>query len=308
MDPFKSVKNWKYLGDILNSIKTDKLAIGCAQFGIPYGVANKTGKVAVPEVAKILDYAKKVNISTLDTAISYGTSEAVLGEIGVGDWLIVSKLPALPTDVVDIHSWVVNEVNASLKRLNITSLGALLLHNPLDLLGENGRKLVNTLDFLRSNGIVRKVGISIYQPQELQQYFNMMRPEIVQSPFNVLDHRLITSGWAEKLHKKNVEVHVRSVFLQGLLLVKNSQRPPYFDKWQPIWDRWDLILKESNLSPIEACLHDVMFNELFDKVIVGVDGLSQLVEITDSCEFERRGTMKDISLEDVNLLHPSNWK
>jgi aryl-alcohol dehydrogenase-like predicted oxidoreductase len=307
MDVCQSLKNWKHLGGILNSVIAKRLAIGCAQFGLPYGVTNKVGRVAPSEVAKILDYAKGVKISTLDTAISYGMSESVLGKIGVSDWSIISKLPPLPNTSIDVHSWVVEEVNASLNRLNITCLDGLLLHNPQDLIGVYGRKIVEALDFLRAAGMVKKVGISIYQPLDLHEYLNVMIPDIVQCPFSVLDHRLVTSGWAERLNKKNIEIHIRSIFLQGLLLVENSQRPPYFSKWQQTWDRWDLILKESNLSPIEACLNGVMFNELFHKVIIGINDLSHIVEIMNCCNFEMASVMEDISINDINLLHPSNW-
>jgi len=292
----------------LKSAITNKLAIGCAQFGLPYGIANKVGQVDPVDVAKILDYAKGVNISTLDTAISYGKSESVLGDVGVNEWSVISKLPPLPRASIDIRSWIINEVHASLNRLNILSLDGLLLHNPQDLLSERGHIIVEALDFLRSAGVVNRVGVSIYDPQDLQDYLNIMAVEIVQCPFNVLDQRIVTSGWAEKLNKKNVEVHIRSIFLQGLLLVENSQRSLYFNKWQTTWDRWHLMLQENNMSPIEGCLNGVIFNDFFHKIIIGINDLSQIMEIVDCCNFLDARVTEDISVNDLNLLHPSNWK
>lgn len=287
---------------------TNKLAIGCAQFGLPYGITNMYGAVDPSCVASILDYAKRQQISTLDTAITYGNSESVLGEIGINDWQVISKLPALPSSETDISSWIFEQVKASLNRLNITSLGGLLLHSPDDLLGDRGFQLVRAIESLKLSGLIKKAGISIYQPCKLQEYLNVMIPEIVQCPFNVLDHRLVSSGWAEKLNNKNIEVHVRSVFLQGILLADKSVRPPYFDKWNSVWDKWDLMLNKNNLSPLQACLNDVIFNPLFHKVIVGVNELSELKEIVNFCKNGKFFEIPDISINDINLINPSYWK
>lgn len=137
------------------------LALGTAQFGMAYGIANQQGEVSLEEVGEILTIAKDAGIDTLDTAMSYGESEGKLGQIGVHNWKVITKLPAVPQRCFGISNWVKASVADSLKRLKIEKLYGLLLHHPQDLLQDYGEELYNALQSLRSCGIVKKIGISI---------------------------------------------------------------------------------------------------------------------------------------------------
>ena len=194
-----------------------KIALGTAQFGLPYGVSNANGIVNSSEVKRILDLASSNSIDMLDTAISYGRSEEVLGSLGVDQFNIVNKLPNIPNSISDIHKWVNNEVSESLKRLKKSSFYALLLHNPSDLIGNNGQKLIIALEELKKQKIVKKVGVSIYDPNDLDFLTRIMDIDIVQAPINIVDRRLVNTGWLEKLNANGVEIHGRSIFMQGLL-------------------------------------------------------------------------------------------
>ena len=119
-----------------------KLALGTAQFGLDYGLSNTSGQVKIPEVKSILEEAKKYNIDTLDTAIAYGNSESVLGEIGVDKFNVVTKLPPIPKDISDIDLWVNNQVKSSFKKMHVNSVSGLLLHKSSDLL-ESSKSLMD---------------------------------------------------------------------------------------------------------------------------------------------------------------------
>ena len=119
----------------------NRLALGTVQFGRSYGIANQAGQVSPDQVAKILGRASTAGIDTLDTAIGYGDSEAVLGQIGVGRWQVISKLPEIPAECQDVTSWVQTAVMSSLERLGISRLRGLLLHRPEQLLGSQGDEL-----------------------------------------------------------------------------------------------------------------------------------------------------------------------
>ena len=201
-----------------------RLALGTVQFGLDYGVANTAGQVAPDEVASILALAQQMGIRTLDTAINYGQSESVLGQCGVGQWQVVTKLPALPEAVGDVADWVQMHMRQSLARLGVARVHAVLLHRPQDLLGTQGRALLAELKDLQLQGLAAKIGISVYSPEELEVFFGLHRFDIVQAPFSILDQRLQTSGWVAKLHAMGVEVHTRSAFLQGLLFNKGQTR------------------------------------------------------------------------------------
>jgi hypothetical protein len=285
-----------------------RLALGTVQFGLDYGIANQRGQVCQDEVKLILGHAKAHGISTLDTAINYGNSEQRLGEIGMTGWQVISKLPALPDHCLNVEAWVCGEVQSSLERLRITSMRGLLLHRPEQLLGKHGEKIHQALLTLKQQGLVEKIGVSIYDPAELDSLTQCFQLDIVQAPFNIFDRRLITSGWLDRLTKMNIELHTRSVFLQGLLLMPNTKRPDKFNRWQPHWQKWEQWLAETGLTPLQACLRDALAQTSIARVIVGVDSLLQLKEILLAAEGTAPEPPEALHSNDIDLIDPSRWR
>jgi len=282
------------------------LALGTVQFGMSYGVANRRGQVDSAEANAILDRARGAGMDTLDTAMTYGTSEESLGSVGVDTWRVVSKLPALPDPCPDVGGWVRRATEASLGRLRLGRLGALLLHAPQDLRSANGEALYAALLALRQDGLVDKIGISIYDPEELAA-LDGLRFDLIQAPFNIIDRRLAESGWLDALRRAGVEIHVRSLFLQGLLLMRLDQRPSGFARWQELWDLWHRWLQESGLSAIEACLGFAAAHPQIDRMVVGVDGLGQLEEILRARIPAAVHPPSELSSDDADLVNPSRW-
>lgn len=284
-----------------------RLALGTAQFGLPYGVANDSGQISLSGASAILQYAWLAGIDTLDTAIAYGESEQRLGEIGVNKWQVVSKLPSVPEGCKDVGSWVEESVMNSLVRLKISHLHGLLLHRPDQLMDSFGGELFNELCHLKEEGLIHNIGISIYNPEELDRILSTYAMDLVQAPLNVLDRRLETSGWLTKLHAMGIEVHVRSVFLQGLLLMKADQRPEKFSRWQYLWDHWDAWLKIESLTPLQACLGFVLsFNEI-ERIVVGIDNKTQLEEIIAATDVRPVKPPNLFRTDDLDLIIPSRW-
>jgi len=286
----------------------DKIALGTVQFGLNYGIANETGQMKGAEVEKILSDAKDNGIDILDTAIAYGTSEEVLGKVGTDGFRVVTKLPPLPADQSDIAHWGTEQVRESLARLGQKKLYGLLLHRSRDLLGSKGRQLIQALADLKNDGFVQKVGVSIYSPDELEVVFNKIKIDLVQAPLNVVDRRLESSGWLDHLKDDGVEVHTRSAFLQGLLLMERGKIPQKFSRWSNLWDQWNERLQDSGVSALEACLAYPLSLEQVDQVIVGVDSAAQLLEILQAAKNvnEVPGTLFMRST-DLDLINPSNW-
>lgn len=293
--------------DFLKNDRISRLALGTVQFGIPYGVANTQGQVNQQEVEKILGYAYDAGVNTLDTAIAYGESEKVLGNVGVETWRVISKLPAIPRQIDNILNWVMQSVYDSLERLKVSRLYGLLLHHPEQLLESKGGELYQALSLAKEKGLVEKIGISIYSPTELEKLYPYLKFDLIQSPFNIIDSRLVNSGWLSRLKEDGVEVHVRSIFLQGLLLMDSCTRPKYFSRWQSIWDEWDRWLDNTNTSRLECCLGSVISNSQIDRIVVGVDSLAQLQEILDASERSIVQTPNNVSCQDQELLNPSLW-
>lgn len=284
-----------------------KLALGTVQFGLNYGVANTSGQVSSEVAGAILQHAQQAGMDTLDTAIAYGESESVLGHIGVQALKVVTKLPAVPDSCADVTQWVKAQAQGSLKRLGLNSLYGLLLHRPSQLLEDIGAELYAALQSLKAQGLVGKVGVSVYGPAELDALCGRYAFDLVQAPLNILDRSLVDSGWAQRLKDDDVVVHTRSAFLQGLLLMPKEKRHAKFDRWKNIWSEWDQWLAETGLSPLQACLRFANTLDCIDRVLVGVDNVAQLEEIIAAAEGVLPSLPQFKVLQDDRLVNPATW-
>lgn len=285
----------------------DRLALGTVQFGLEYGVANQAGRVQLKDVRYILEEAAAQGIDTLDTAIAYGESESILGQAGVEGWQVVTKLPALPESCADVGVWVEAQLEDSLRRLGISQVHGVLLHRPEQLLGENGKPLYEALQHIKAQGITRKIGVSVYGPEELDRLMGEMQFDLVQAPLNILDRRLVESGWTRKMKGRGTELHIRSAFLQGLLLMPPNQRPAKFSRWASLWSEWARWLGETGLTPLQACLGYAMGVEEVDKVVVGVDSVKHLQEILVASHSALPSLPNWPQPIDTDLINPGRW-
>tara|TARA_B110000259_G_scaffold50037_1_gene58773 strand:+ start:7265 stop:8137 length:873 start_codon:yes stop_codon:yes gene_type:complete len=286
----------------------NKLVIGTAQFGINYGIANSLGQVRSEEAKKILDYSLSKDINYIDTATSYGESEKVLGGLDVNRFKIITKIPKIPYDQINPYDWLESSVLDSLNRLNVKSIHALLLHSPEDLLGVHGLTLYKGLRELKNKGIVKKIGVSVYSIDEIEVITDKYDVDIIQCPLNLVDRSLVESGWHKRLKKMGIEIHVRSIFMQGLLLMKKDLIPNNFSKWKNIWNKWHSWIEEKNINNLDACIAFVSSIDEIDRIIVGVDSLKHLEEIVQSYKLKQVSEFPDISSNDIDLINPSLWK
>lgn len=280
-----------------------KLALGSVQFGLSYGIANTSGQVVPSEVSAILNTCRDSGIDTLDTAIAYGESEQRLGEAGVAGFHVVSKLPKLETG----HGSIALMVEGALQRLGVPVLDGLLLHRSEDLCGPDAGDVYAALGDLKARGLVRKIGISIYDPAELDAVLTRFAVDLVQAPYNVVDRRLDSSGWLARLKDAGVEVHTRSAMLQGLLLMEPTARPAYFTRWPDLWAAWDGWVAGAATTRLAAALGFVLAENMIDKVVVGVDSDLQLHEILEAAATVGPIPPSDLAIEDTDLINPARW-
>lgn len=285
-----------------------KLGLGTAQFGFRYGISNQQGRPSASEVKEILEIARKNKIDTIDTAMAYGKSEEILGQNNVSSFNVITKIPPIPNELLDINSWIDMQVNNSLHKLKIKKIYGMLFHRASDLITKNGVTLLKKMELYKSQGIIKKIGVSVYQPEELEIVWDHFVPDIIQTPYNVFDTRIETSGWLSRLQEARVEVHVRSIFLQGLLLMDQSEIPHYFKGWEKTWNIWFNFLMESNLSALEVCLNLVVSRPEISRVIIGVDSTKQLTEIVKN--FPKSDLQLDLNFlqsDDPQLINPYLW-
>lgn len=186
-------------------------------------------------------------------------------------------------------------------------LYGLLLHRPLQLLGPDGAALSRALTDLKDQGKIEKIGVSVYSPEEIESLWPHFQLDIVQAPYNVIDRRMATSGWLSRLHLAGTEVHVRSVFLQGLLLMDSASRPACFTRWNSLWKQWDCWLAEHCLTPLQACMSFALTRREISRVITGIDSLTQFREILAVSNSPTAVPPSVLMSEEQSLINPSLW-
>jgi len=286
-----------------------KLALGTVQFGTDYGI-NSGIKVDPNEVTNIINCARNNDISLLDTAQLYGSSEKVLGDVNTQDFDIVTKSRGFDQEVITEKEavLVINDLHKSLKLLKQKSLYAFLVHHGEDLLKPGGEIIFNHLQTLKNQGLVNKIGISAYIDNQLIEIIDRFDIDIIQLPMNILDSRLIENGLLNKIYSKNIEIHTRSVFLQGLLLMDLDKRPKYFERWSRLWKFWYEWLADNKLSPLEASIRYMISKPEISRVLVGVDNRDQLQSIINAVDGNLPPIPEELSTNDPDLLNPGNWK
>lgn len=284
-----------------------RIALGTVQFGLGYGVANTRGQLPLDEAAAILSLARASGCDTLDTAVGYGDSEARLGSLGVGGFQVVTKLPGVPAGAGAIDQWIADTLVASLQRLRIDALHGVLLHRPHDLLGEHGPAIVRGLERAQAEGRVEKIGVSVSSPADLDAVHGRLPLQIVQAPFNVLDRRLVTSGWLDRLLASGVEVHARSIFLQGVLLMPREARPAMFDAWESLWSAWEEWLRHTGQTALRSCVAHALHQPGIARIVVGVDSLGQWAEALHAAGSPPMDAPAALATDDPLLVEPFRW-
>ena len=286
-----------------------KIALGTVQFGVDYGINSINGQVQYDELNKILNYARSHNVTMLDTALAYGNSEQALGDANTQDFKIVTKTRHFESD--SIHSkeveLLVGDFYQSLKLLRRKNVYGLLMHNADDLLKPGSDQLFKCLQNLKQKDLVTKIGVSVYTTDQLQRIINSFDVDLIQLPFNILDNRLVDSGVFSVLDKRDIEIHARSVFLQGLLLMTEQSRPRRFDRWGSIWKLWHEWLSDNKLTALEATIRHVISVPEISKALVGVDSKDQLRDIIKVTDGDLPSIPEGILTNDPDLLNPVNW-
>ena len=279
----------------------NKLALGTVQFGLDYGITNNIGKVQIKEVRSILEFARNNDINVLDTAATYGNSEEILGNADVEDFQVITKTIPLKNEVNEI----IGNFYKSLKNLNKDQVYGLLIHDVGDIDNEQFDLLYRKIIELKQQGMVSKIGFSTYTPEQVDFLLKNFDFDLIQVPFNVFDNRLIQGGQFKALNNKGVEIHARSVFLQGILLDFNNI-PSYFLTWKKEFNDYQKLVKDRGLSLIVYALNYALNIEEIDKVLVGVNSKKQLIEIVNAVQ--KQVVTNAFTIDNVDLLNPIRWK
>ena len=259
--------------------KNSKIVLGTVRFSGIYGIVNNNKLLKLPEIKKIISYASKNNIKYLDTAIAYKKTNHFLRKIDLKKFKITSKLPMIKTnDKKNIYFKISKTINNHLKQLNINNLYALYLHRPDDLLKKNVKNLIFTINKLKKDNLVKKIGFSVYSIQQLNNLIKIYKPDIIQLPLSVFDNRFRKKKILKKLQDKKIEIHVRSIFFQGGLTCDYQTLKKKLSFPKKFYSRWHAWLKKKNISNIRGAL-SILHKLKNVKVVVGVENKDQLIEI-----------------------------
>lgn len=280
-----------------------ELALGTAQFGMKYGIAGRGEPVPEKEVRRILARAWELGIRVIDTATGYGYIEEALCRL-MGDhaFKMVSKIPAKPLQSSD--SEIEDHVYHSIERIRLRlgeRLHAILFHRSDDLLDEGG-ELIWDSAFEKLMGTNILLGVSCYADSELQRLTNRYPITIAQLPGNAFDQQALGSVGCP-----DMELHLRSIFLQGILLLdpyEVEKRLPQAKTVVWAWRSWCL---SHGLSQLQAALSIVKASTNGRYCVVGVDRLSQLEEIVEAWELAHPISAPELAIVDKNIIHPGYW-
>ena len=281
-----------------------QIVLGSAQLGnADYGLFSKK-KITSLEIKKIEKLTSKYQIKFIDTAIKYGDSESIIGNSQLNKLKIITKIKLIKTK--NLKSWLNKEISSSLKKLKVNKIYALLIHDYKDLMNYNGKKYLKHLYSFKKKGIIQKIGISIYSPKELELIWKFWKPEIIQAPFNILDQRLLDSGWIKTLKKFKTKIFVRSCFLQGLL-INNYKSKLKFKEYYPILNNFSNWCKKNSITNIKACLHFIKQFKKIDYLIVGFNDSQQLEKILKNFKEKQILIPNKFSTKEIKLIDPRKW-
>lgn len=299
-------------------MKESKLVLGTAQLGFNYGIANKIGKPEENKAFEIMKYAAENGISYFDTAYSYGNSEIIIGKfINIykaykNKINIITKMPSLKKEKLDEKN-INNRFFESLHRLEQDSLYCYMIHDFKDI-ENNCDEIREVFLNLKKNGYIKKIGVSVYDDFQLKFLLNNFSFDLIQLPISIFDQRLINNNSLLKLKKKNIEIHARSVFLQGLLFLEENNIPPKINKFKDYILKLNEISLKYNLSKEEIALLFVNAINEINKIVIGVEKIGQLqsnVKILRKSEsFNKIKTLINFeyfSIKDTNIIDPRKW-
>jgi aryl-alcohol dehydrogenase-like predicted oxidoreductase len=283
-----------------------RLGLGTVQFGQAYGISNARGRVPPEDVAAILRRAAAAGLRTLDTAAGYGDAEDVIGGLATltRPFRIVTKTIALKNGL----DAVVARARKSVATVGRDKVDFLLVHSAADLLGEGGGELWKALLALRDEGLFGGIGISAYVADDPVLLAREFRPDAMQVPLSLLDQRLIQSDALAAIKDMGVEIHARSLFLQGLLFLPDDKLPPKLASAAGHLKNLRARIQESGSTPLAAALAFALDRPEVDVAVVGV---TIPVEFDEIVQAASRPSPKldwpSCALNDELVLTPSRW-
>ncbi len=281
------------------------IIIGTANFSQNYGL-NKSKISSIKMAQKILNFCEKNKINTIDDAYQYNNSKKIFKKLRLKNFQIITKikLPHNYKSYKNLNSYFKNIISRDLKNLSKKNFSHILAHEVYR--DEKKNKIImNILKYLKKKKFTKKIGVSGYNPNEIKKILKIWKPDVIQLPLNVLDQRLISNKIIDLLHRKKIEIHVRSIFLQGMLV--REKIPKKLRKFKRYFINWNKWCSRHKINKIKACIQYVRRFKQISAIIIGINNLSQIKQINRFFN-ERKIDLNYINFRINNdLVDPRKW-
>ena len=280
----------------------NKITIGCANIGNKYGIQSNI--IKKQEINKIFNFCNKHKINSFDTADHYKNSYKILNQNNFN--LIIDTKIVIDEKWKD-YEFCLKHLLKIKKKIGDKKIDTIYIHNPTYLSNKNSKIIINNLQLLKKKNFFHKIGLSIYDFNNIHENIKKFKFDVIQCPFNIFDQRLVVEKHLQKFKKKRVKVHVRSIFLQGLLLNQNFKEKKKFQKWKIELDEYFGFLNKKRLKAIDLCLNFVLRFKKIDKIIVGINSKKHLNDILKykKYRFDKYNLFNHNDKKD--LIDPRKW-
>ena len=276
-----------------------------------YGKFNRDGVPSIESTRKILERASEIGLSCVDTAHLYGESEIVLGSCAkeLKSFSIITKTPRFSDEKIESSDAVLfrNAFDASLMKMHQTSIDGLLIHHAPNLLAEGGELLYKEMLKIKEEGFVRRIGVSAYTGEIVEKIHKKFPLDFVQLPINLLDRRLTRNNGLSRIGDLGIKIHARSAFLQGLLLAAPESLSVHFNPVRNILKAFQNKVGLLGISPAHAALHYLLRLPEIEKIIVGVESLTQFEDIFENFPDKVEMDFDEFFLDNIEILNPVLW-
>jgi|TARA_B110000259_G_scaffold182285_1_gene225663 aryl-alcohol dehydrogenase-like predicted oxidoreductase len=283
-----------------------KICLGTANFGQKYGLNYGQQFKNLNEIKKIINYCINANIKFLDTSIDYGNTLSRLSKCDLSKFKIISKVTVINNNINTFSKNLDLQIQNTFELLGVNKIYSILLQRPEHILKFKNTDINKLFSNLKKKYNIKKIGFSFYDQNLLKLLINKIDMDIVQIPYNIFDNRF--EKVMIQMNKLDIEIHSRSVFLQGVLLKKKENLNSYFMKWSKHFDLYNEWLVKNKYQPLEFCLNYVKKNININKIVIGVDSIDQLDQIVNSI-YKKNIIMSDkLFINDEKILMPKLWK
>ncbi len=282
-----------------------KIILGTANLNQKYGFLKKS--IKFQNFKKIINKSKK-RIGYIDPSYNYKRVHKLLGKLNLGKIKIITKISIPEGSKINPKLWVSNSVRKITTDLKKKKIYCILIHNPNLLISDKYEEYFFYLNELKKRGIIKKIGFSVYGIKETNILLKKYRIDILQVPINLINQSFCNKKFLKEINKRRIEVHARSIFLQGILLSSNLHNLKYFKKWKNLWTRYYSWLHKNKVSQLTACLTFIKRIKNISGFVVGVENETQLKEILNNRIKKKLKFHKFLNQKNKKLTNPSQWR